>query len=151
MNGKVEKGPHKLKTTSHYTATYNSGYCCDIDEVKKSINRSKIQIIDARSEGRFKGIEPEPRKNLKSGHIPYSFNLPYQVLLDAEGKLLNKKHLKHILAKYRINLDSHIISTCGSGVSACVLALALEIIGKNNWKVYDGSWTEWETRRRTNT
>ena len=149
IKGQTEKGQYENIPASNFKANYNNNFFCTTEEVKASMNSNNSQIIDARSQGRFNGTEPEPRKNLQSGHIPGSKNLPYQSLLDEKGRLLEINQISEILSKAGIDTDNPIISTCGSGVSACVLALALEILGKNNWKIYDGSWTEWGRRRDT--
>jgi len=149
IGGQSESGQYKNTNTNGYIANYNNNFFCNTEEVKTAMQKNNSQIVDARSLGRFKGIEPEPRKNLKGGHIPGSKNLPYQFFLDEKGFLLKADQIKNVLTKADVDLNKSIISTCGSGVSACVLGLALEIMGKNNWKIYDGSWTEWGRRKDT--
>ena len=141
--GGISKGKIEKFTNINYKANYNSAHFCNLSDIQEVTKKHVCQIIDARSKGRFDGILPEPRKNIRSGHIPGSQNLPYQNLIDNNGYLLDSKKLKILLSKKNININEPIISTCGSGVSACVLAFALESIGKQNWKIYDGSWTEW--------
>ncbi len=128
---------------SNYSGKYNKNLICNYNEVMKAIKNKNLKIIDARSEGRFKGIEPEPRPGLKKGHIPNSINLPFNLLIDKKGYLIEKKEIIKIIKKFSINNNTKIISTCGSGVTACVLAFALNYIGFNNYKIYDGSWSEW--------
>lgn len=101
------------------------------------------QILDARSRGRFAGTEPEPRAGLRSGHIPGSKNLPYPELTGAEGLLNAAAALRSQLGAAGIDLGRPVITSCGSGVTACALALALEVVGHRKWSVYDGSWAEW--------
>ena len=98
-----------------------------------------FSVIDARSEGRFKGLEPEPREGLRRGHIPNALNIPFTSVLE-NGKMLSKSRLQSIFEKYG---DQHLIFSCGSGVTACVTALAAEQAGHKNLSVYDGSWSEW--------
>ena len=141
--GGISKGKIEKFTNINYKANYNNAHFCNLSDMQEVTKKHVCQIIDARSKGRFDGILPEPRKNIRSGHIPGSQNLPYQNLIDNNGYLLDSKKLKILLSKKNININEPIISTCGSGVSACVLAFALESIGKQNWKIYDGSWTEW--------
>ncbi len=106
------------------------------------IQQGKSQICDARSAGRFSGAEPEPRAGLKSGHIPGAKNVHYSALLK-EGKLLPKAELKDVFERAGIVLGEPIITSCGSGVTACILALALYELGYPRVPVYDGSWAEW--------
>ena len=148
--GKITKGKIEKFSNINYKANYNSAHFCNLSEIQEVTKNNACQIIDARSKGRFDGILPEPRKNIRSGHITGSQNLPYQDLMDNNGYLLGSKKLKILLSKRNINTNESIISTCGSGVSACVLAFALELIGKQDWKVYDGSWTEWVTMEDKN-
>ena len=148
--GGISKGKIEKFTNINYKANYNSAHFCNLSDMQEVTKKHVCQIIDARSKGRFDGILPEPRKNIRSGHIPGSQNLPYQNLIDNNGYLLDSKKLKILLSKKNININEPIISTCGSGVSACVLAFALESIGKQNWKIYDGSWTEWVTMEDKN-
>jgi thiosulfate/3-mercaptopyruvate sulfurtransferase len=96
-------------------------------------------VIDARSEGRFKGQEPEPRPGLRGGHMPNAVNIPYTSVLE-NGQLLPKSKLQNIFEQYK---DKQMIFSCGSGVTACVVALAAEQAGYKDLAVYDGSWTEW--------
>ena len=100
---------------------------------------STYSVIDARSEGRFKGQEPEPRPGLRGGHMPNSVNIPHTNVLE-NGKMLPKSKLQNIFEQYK---DKKMIFSCGSGVTACVVALAAEQAGYKDLAVYDGSWTEW--------
>lgn len=126
-----------------YSAKFNKNLVCNYDEVVKAMHNKNIKIIDARSEGRFKGIEDEPRPGLKKGHIPNSLNIPFNKFISENGYLIKNNEIKEITKAYSIKKDTQIISTCGSGVTACILALALSSIGYNNYKIYDGSWSEW--------
>ncbi|HEY9280856.1 MAG TPA: rhodanese-like domain-containing protein [Eoetvoesiella sp.] len=106
--------------------------------------RSSGQIVDARSAGRFQGLEDEPRSGLRKGHIPGSINLPYTMLLDSsDGTFLSSVELAAKFQAVGADLELPVICSCGSGVSACVLALALHEVGKDDVSVYDGSWSEW--------
>ena len=122
--GEITKGKIEKFTNINYKANYNSAHFCNLSDMQEVTKKHVCQIIDARSKGRFDGILPEPRKNIRSGHIPGSQNLPYQNLIDNNGYLLDSKKLKILLSKKNININEPIISTCGSGVSACVLAFA---------------------------
>ena len=107
------------------------------------MRKDNLLIIDARSEKRFLGLEKEKRPNLYSGNIPGSINIPY-TSLSKNGKFLKKNNLLKIFKK-SMNLDKkkNIVCTCGSGITACNIILALDILGFNNYNLYDGSWAEW--------
>lgn len=102
------------------------------------------QLLDARSAGRFAGTEPEPRAGLRSGHIPHSRNLPFLGLLNADTKTWkDPTAIKAAFTEAGIDLDRPLVTTCGSGVSACTLALGAALAGKTDTAIYDGSWVEW--------
>ena len=144
INGPITNVIETLDNKSkEYSAKFNKNLVCNYDEVVKAMHNKNIKIIDARSEGRFKGIEDEPRPGLKKGHIPNSLNIPFNKFITENGYLIENDEIKEITKEYSIKKDTQIISTCGSGVTACILALALSSIGYNNYKIYDGSWSEW--------
>jgi thiosulfate/3-mercaptopyruvate sulfurtransferase len=133
----------------HFTARLDSTLVRDLEQMKANVESQREQVLDARSEGRFRGTDPEPRAGLRGGRIPGSRNLPYNTLFNADGTLLPAEALK---AKFRaagIDLGKPVAATCGSGVSACVLAFALHLLGHRQFAVYDGSWTEWGGRSDT--
>ena len=101
------------------------------------------QLLDARASDRFAGTAPEPRAGLRAGHIPGSRNLPFDRLLDADGTFLPLDLLQQHFADAGIDTGQPVITSCGSGVTACVLALGLSLVGNDDVSVYDGSWTEW--------
>lgn len=113
-------------------------------DVAEASESGSARIIDARPKARFLGQSPEPRPGLKSGHIPASLNLPAQELFDpATGKLFPAKILKERFQTLGIGESTPVIATCGSGITACTIALALDYIGYTPASVYDGSWAEW--------
>ena len=101
------------------------------------------QIIDARPAARFAGKMPEPRAGLRAGHIPGSKNLPFNELLDEKGMFLPPEKLQQRFEAAGVDTGQPAITSCGSGVTACVLALGLSLVGNDDVSVYDGSWTEW--------
>ena len=101
------------------------------------------QIIDARAAGRFEGKDPEPRAGLRGGHMPGARNIPLSAMLASDNTMLPADQLKIVFEKAGVDIDKPIVSTCGSGITASVVALALARLGKPRSAVYDGSWTEW--------
>lgn len=121
-----------------------------IDDVLRNLDSGAEQILDARSAGRFAGAEPEPRPNCRPGHIPGSMNLPFDHLVDPQSKtVLPVNCLQGRFAKAGIDLDRPVVTSCGSGVTACVLALGLHLLGKEDVAIYDGSWSDWGTSPQT--
>ncbi len=146
IKGKTEIGePHKFKK-GNFTSQkpYKTGVISFSEMKNIIISNFNTQILDARSSDRFLGKSIEPRPGLRSGHIPGSFNLPISEIINKDdGTIKTQKELKALFLKSGINLEKEIITTCGSGVTAAGLTVALASIGKDNVRVYDGSWTEW--------
>ncbi len=118
-----------------------------IDHVKENIKNKKFELVDARSKGRFDGIENEPRPDIKSGSIPKSCNMPWAECIDPVTKcFLSKEELQKKFEQININKNSTVVFSCGSGVTACILAKAFEVIDGKKFSVYDGSWTEWASQ-----
>jgi thiosulfate/3-mercaptopyruvate sulfurtransferase len=114
------------------------------DQLLANLRSGAEQVLDARAAGRFQGTQPEPRAGLRSGHIPASRNLPYNRLVDADTQtVVPAKNLRELFAQAGIDPAKPVVTSCGSGVTACVLALGLDLIGAKKVAVYDGSWSEW--------
>jgi len=143
----IETNSPKSYKKSEYTASnFNSEAIIDMAEVLEASKNKLCPIIDARPKERFSGKTPEPRESMRSGHIPNSKNIPCSMLVDKDGKFKTKGQLIKIFKTCDINLsykESRIITTCGSGITACALHLALHYVGHKNVAVYDGSWSEW--------
>jgi thiosulfate/3-mercaptopyruvate sulfurtransferase len=121
----------------------------DLDAMRANLTSRGAQVLDARSAGRFAGTEPEPRAGLRGGHIPGSLNLPYETLYRADGTLKPPDELAGAVGAAGVDLGRPVVTTCGSGVTASVLALALYRLGRQDVAVYDGSWSEWGGRTDT--
>lgn len=127
----------------HITVQRQAHLVRDVTQVAAASKLGDHAIIDARSPGRFRGDEPEPRPGLRAGHIPGAVNVPFGTLLNADGTMKSPDELRKIFAAAGVDLTKPAITTCGSGVTAAVLSLALERIGKYDHSLYDGAWAEW--------
>ncbi len=125
------------------SATAQSHHVRDAAQVLAASTSADIQVIDARAPARFRGEAPEPRAGLRAGRIPNSQNVFFKSLLNADGTLKSDAELTAVFKAQGVDLEQPIITSCGSGVTASVLALALQKIGHNNHALYDGSWSEW--------
>jgi len=128
---------------SKYIAKENTSLVINKDQVNKNIVSKKFQLIDARGEQRFLGLQTEPRKELKSGNIKGSINLPFQKLLREDRTLKKKEELIEIFKSKKVSMEKEMAFTCGSGVTACILGLANSIISGKKPVIYDGSWAEY--------
>ena len=143
----IETGKGKKYTKALFRSKENKLMTKNYDEIKNNIQENNFQLIDARSAGRFLGKEPEPRKNLRSGHIQNSINLPWNECIDTETKcFLEKKILEKKFKSLKIDLNNPLVFSCGSGVTACIVGKAFNIVTNKTIYVYDGSWTEWATK-----
>ena len=139
----LEDGPPPKRSERHYTPLQNTQLIRDFDEMKALIGKPGAQIVDARPAGRFEGKDPEPRPGLRCGHIPGSKNIPSQLLLNGDGKFKPASELGAIFKAAGIDVGKPVVASCGSGVTASMLALALAVLGQTDAAVYDGSWAEW--------
>ncbi|SDI55450.1 thiosulfate/3-mercaptopyruvate sulfurtransferase [Paraburkholderia steynii] len=132
------------RPTGDFVALVRSTFFCNAEFVVESTRSSNFTVVDARSAGRFKGTAPEPRAGLRSGHIPGALNLPFEAVLE-HGMMRPSAELRRVFAELSLP-QSNLIFSCGSGVTACIPALAAELIGFNDIRIYDGSWSEWGAR-----
>lgn len=127
--------------SGNFTAKYHTHLVVDAKALLENIDSKKMQVVDARSEERYSGLIPEPRENMSSGHIPNSINLPFEKVLH-KGKMKPKNELNKVFKKLNIENQS-LAFTCGSGITACIILLASELVSENKNVLYDGSWAEW--------
>jgi thiosulfate/3-mercaptopyruvate sulfurtransferase len=127
----------------HMTVQRQAHLIKDVTQVAAAAKLGDYSIVDARSPGRFSGQEPEPRPGLRSGHIPKAKNVPFKSVLNADGTMKSPEALAKVFADAGVDLKKPVITSCGSGVTASVLNLALERMGKLDHSLYDGSWAEW--------
>jgi len=125
-----------------FKAHFDAARVATLDDMRQIVEDGAAQIADARSAGRFEGVDPEPRPGLRGGHMPGARSLPFTELV-RDGKLRPGKELEQAMERAGLDLSKPIVSSCGSGVSAAIIALALETLGHNDNRLYDGSWAEW--------
>jgi thiosulfate/3-mercaptopyruvate sulfurtransferase len=140
---RLETLPARPRTERHLTARLNSSLVRDIDDMRAMIRNGDVQIVDARSSGRFAGVEPEPREVPRLGHIPGAKNVPFTDLLARDGTLCSPEKIRTAFTRQGVDPSKPVVTSCGSGVTACLLALGLARLGNEMVAVYDGSWAEW--------
>jgi thiosulfate/3-mercaptopyruvate sulfurtransferase len=140
----VEQGVIPREPT-RFVARKPADIVADADHVQRVLAEGTAQVVDARPADRFTGQAPEPRPGIRSGHIPGSLNVPHGTLVK-DGGLLPHDQLRETFAAAGVDLEQPIITSCGSGVSAAVVWLALDAIGIEPAGLYDGSWSEWGSR-----
>jgi len=138
----VEEGPAHARER-HFTARFDHGQVRDKAQIKANLKSKREQVLDARARGRFTGAEPELWPGRRSGHIPGSRNLPFTDLLNLDKTLISADQLTQKFREAGIDLKRPVITSCGSGVTATVLAFGLHLLGHRDVSVYDGSWAEW--------
>jgi len=137
--GEVKRAPRR------FNAEMDTGAVAMVSDVQMALNDGSAQVVDARSAARFAGVAAEPRAGLRAGHMPGAFNLPYGEIVE-DGRLVAPERIARAFAKAGIDTEKPVITSCGSGVTAVILTLALDALGKDPGRVYDGSWVEWGGR-----
>lgn len=145
----IETGAPRKRMERHFTARMRSDLVRNLADVQRAIDGGRTPILDARAAPRFTGEAPEPRAGLRSGHMPGALNVPFQSLLNADGTVKSADELKQIFEGAGLAANTAPICSCGSGITAAVIALALARVGRWDAAVYDGSWTEWGGRADT--
>ncbi len=127
----------------HFTVWQDKSSVRTLEDMQANLASKAAQVVDARGMGRFGGTEPEPRAGVRGGHMPGSINLPSSSLLSADGHYKSVDEIKALFTSAGVDLAKPVITSCGSGITACVLAFGMHLAGKKDVAVYDGSWAEW--------
>jgi thiosulfate/3-mercaptopyruvate sulfurtransferase len=143
--GRALETGEAVRPPKEFHAEMNVGAVAMLGDVRMALTDESVQIVDARPADRFSGKAPEPRAGLRSGHMPGSRNVPYARVIE-NGRLVSRERIAAAFTDAGVDLDKPIITSCGSGVTAAILTLALETIGKPPKGLYDGSWAEWGSR-----
>ncbi|KAM9391427.1 3-mercaptopyruvate sulfurtransferase-like [Pholidichthys leucotaenia] len=143
MEGYPVTSEHGRPETRAFTASLDSSWVKSYEDVLENIRTKEVQVVDARSAGRFRGTEPEPREGTLPGHFPGAISMPFTSFLDASGKEQGPETLSKLFREAGVDLKKPLWATCGSGVTACHVVLAAHLLGHPGVCVYDGSWGEW--------
>jgi thiosulfate/3-mercaptopyruvate sulfurtransferase len=139
----TESGPASAVNPGRFSATFRPELVKSLAEVAAGLRDATIQVADARSATRFRGEEPEPRPGVRPGHMPGAHNVHYSSLIGRDGILRSQTELKHAFASNGIDITKPIVTSCGSGITAAILTLALTELGVTHQALYDGSWADW--------
>lgn len=143
IGGAVEDLPPHFMADRHFTVRPRQDLVRNLDQVKQALEAGSAQIVDARAAPRFRGEVEEPRPGLRKGHMPGSLNVYFGDLLTSDGRFRPEAEMRAVFDKAGVDLHKPIINSCGSGVTAAILALAQSLLGHDGAAVYDGSWSEW--------
>jgi thiosulfate/3-mercaptopyruvate sulfurtransferase len=138
----TDEGEGRQRARRHFTARLDQGAVADADDVARALKGGTTQVVDARSGSRFRGEEEEPRPGVRPGHMPGAKNLHYGALL-RDGRMKSPEQLAEVFAAHGVDPKRPVVTTCGSGVTAAIITLALETMGHPARALYDGSWAEW--------
>ncbi|WP_374628432.1 3-mercaptopyruvate sulfurtransferase [Pannonibacter indicus] len=127
----------------HFTARLHNGAVTDIEAMRAIVDSGSRQVLDARAGARFRAEVKEPREGLRSGHMPGAFSTPFTELLNADGTMKSNGDLSQVFLDAGVDLSRPVTTSCGSGVTAAVITLALTLLGHKDLSLYDGSWSEW--------
>jgi thiosulfate/3-mercaptopyruvate sulfurtransferase len=147
-NRPLETSAAKPSAAKAFTPRFNRAMVASIDDVQKVLLDKTAQVVDARAADRFRGEAPEPRAGMRGGHMPGSFNVPFGEVLK-DGRLRSHDDIAAAFKGAGVDLDRQVVTSCGSGVTASILTFAIEALGKQPGRVYDGSWSEWGGRPDT--
>jgi thiosulfate/3-mercaptopyruvate sulfurtransferase len=139
----IDRNPPEPRQPRHFTARFSGSNVRDKADVLRAIESGSAQLADARSPGRFKAEEPEPREGMRGGHMPGAANVHYRTLLNDDGTVKATQDIRAVFEAAGVDLAKPVITTCGSGVTAAILTLGLTLLGHNRNALYDGSWSEW--------
>jgi len=142
----VESTASQPVARSHFTPRPERKLVRDFIAMRANLQSRAEQVVDARSPSRFRGEEPEPRSGVRPGHLPGAINLYYADVLTPEGTMRSPGELKALFADRGVDLERPVVTSCGSGVTAAIVSLALDIAGAKETALYDGSWSEWGAR-----
>jgi thiosulfate/3-mercaptopyruvate sulfurtransferase len=145
----LESGEPLAASPASYTAAFRAQRLRGVGDMIANLTTKAELVVDARGAGRFAGTQPEPRAGVRSGHIPGAVNVPYTELLGPDGTFLPKDALRERFAKAGVDGTRPVVTSCGTGVTACIVSLGMRLAGLPEAPVYDGSWTEWGSRTDT--
>jgi thiosulfate/3-mercaptopyruvate sulfurtransferase len=145
----IEDGAPMPRGERHFSVQFRADLVADLADMRRIVERTRAPVLDARPGPRFRGEAAEPRAGLRSGHMPGAINMPFATLIGAGGLLRSREELATIFAEAGVELKQAPVCSCGSGVTAPIIALALARLGRWDARVYDGSWAEWAARDDT--